>query len=91
MAFDFDIEYVKGNSILLVDAQSKLQFYKESKDKTEEFEDTFLHWVETDVSSLDKIAAESRHDPVPSRITSTIRKNVGGNCSQVEKPYKEIA
>ena len=41
MAFDFGIEYV--NSIPHVDAQSRLRFYKESKDKTEEFEDTFLH------------------------------------------------
>ena len=42
MGFDFDIEYVKGNSILHVDALSRLRFYKESKDKTEEeFEDTF--------------------------------------------------
>ena len=52
MAFDFDIEYVKGNSIPHVDALSRLRFYKESKDKTEEeFEDTFLHWVETGVLS----------------------------------------
>ena len=44
MAFDFDIEYVKENSIPHVDALSKLRLYKESKDKTEEyFEDTFLH------------------------------------------------
>ncbi len=34
MAFDFDIEYVKGNSIPHVDALSRLRFYKESKDKT---------------------------------------------------------
>ena len=34
MQFDFDIEYVKGNSIPYVDALSRLRFYKESKDKT---------------------------------------------------------
>ena len=78
MAFDFDREYVKGNSIPHVDVLSKLWFYKESKDKIEqEFEDTFLHWVETDVLSLDRIAAETRYDPVVSRITSRIRKNMG--------------
>ena len=45
MAFDFDIEYVKGNPIPHVDVPLKLQFYKDSKDKTkEEFEDIFLHW-----------------------------------------------
>ena len=59
MAFDFDIKYVKGNSVSHIDVLSRLQFYKESKDKTEEFEDTFLHWVKTDVLSLDRMAAES--------------------------------
>ena len=54
--------------------------FTESKDKTEEeFEDTFLHWVETDLLSLDRMAAETRHNPVLSRITSRIKKNVWGN------------
>ena len=53
-----------------------MQFYKELKGKTEEFEDTFLHWVETDVLSLDRMTAETRHDPVLSRITLRIRKNM---------------
>lgn len=90
MAFDFDIEYVKWNSIPHVDALSRLRFYKESKDKTEEFEDASLHWVETDVLSLDRMAAETRHDPVLSKIISRIRKNSWGNCSRAERPYKEI-
>ena len=90
MAFDFDVEYVKGNSILHVDAISRLRFYKESKDKTEEFEYTFLHWVETDVLSLDRMAAETRHDPVLSWITSRIRKKMeklfqGGKTQQRDK------
>ena len=90
MAFDFDIEYVKGNSIPHLDALSRLLLYKESKDKTEEqFEDTFLRWVETDVLSLDRIAAQTRHDPVLSRIASKIRKNIWGNCSRAERLYKE--
>lgn len=67
-----------------------MRFYKESKDKTEEFEDASLHWVETDVLSLDRMAAETRHDPVLSKIISRIRKNSWGNCSRVERPYKEI-
>ena len=91
MTFEFDIEYVKGNSIPHVDALSRLRFYKESKDKTEEeFEDTFLHWVESNVLSLDRMAAETRHDPVLSRVTSRIRKNKWVNCSRAERPYKEI-
>ena len=60
MTFDFDIEYVSENSIQHVGALSRLRFYKESKDKTEEqFEDTFSHWVETDVLSLDRMTAET--------------------------------
>ena len=82
MAFDFDIEYVKGNSITHVDALSRWRFYKESKGKTEEFEDSFLHWVETDVLSWDRIAAEIRHNPVLSRITSRIRKKHMGKLLQ---------
>ena len=50
----------------------------------------FFHLVETDVSSLDRMAAETRHDPGQSRLTSRTRKNVWGNCSQAERPYKEI-
>ena len=43
----------------------QLRFYEELKDKTEEeYEDTFLHWVETGVLSLDRMAAETRHDLV---------------------------
>ena len=76
MAFDFDIEYIKIISISHVDSQSKLRFYQESKDKIEEFEDTFLHWVETGVLSLDRIAAESRQDPILRRITWRIRNNL---------------
>ena len=46
MAVDFDIEYVKWNSIRHEDTLSRLLIYKESKDKTEEeFEDAFLHSV----------------------------------------------
>ena len=41
MAFDFDIEYVKGNTIPHVDALSRLPFYKELKVEIEDFEDTF--------------------------------------------------
>ena len=83
MAFGFGIEYIKGNSIPHVDALSRLRFYNESKDKTkEEFEDTFLHWVETDVLSLDKMAAETRHDPMLNRITSRIRKKRMGKLFQ---------
>ena len=56
MTFDFDIEYIKGNSIPKVDALSRLRFYEEPKDKTEESEDTFLHWIKTNNLALDRMA-----------------------------------
>ena len=65
-------------------------FIKGQKQKTEEFEDAFLHWVQTDVLYLARMAAEIRYDPIRSRITSRIRKNVWGNCSNAERAYKEI-
>ena len=89
MVFDKLMVYVKGNSIPHVDPLSRLRFYKESKDKTEEeFEDIFLHWVETNVLSLDRMAAETRHNPVLSRIISRIRKNIWGNFSWPERLFK---
>ena len=85
----FDIEYVKGNSIPHVDGLSRLRFYEESKDKAEEFEDTFLHWVETNVFSVDKMIAETRHDPVLRRITSKIRKKRKGKLIQGGKTLQK--
>ena len=91
MAFDFDIEYVKRNSILHIDALSRSWFYKESKDKTkEEFENTFLHRVKIDVLPLDRMTIETRHDPVLIRIISRIRKHYKKNLSGAERPYEEI-
>ena len=40
---------------------------------------------------LDRIAAETSHDPVINRITSGIRKkNIWENYSVVKRPYKDI-
>ena len=91
MAFDFDIEYVKGHTIPHVDALSRLRFYREDKDKNdEEFEDTFLHLIETDIISVDKMATETTNDPVLNRIVLRIKENRWGNCSMAERPFKEI-
>ena len=68
-----------------------MRFYKESKYRTEEeFEDTFLHWVKTEVLSLDRMTVKTRHDSILSRITSRIRKGIWRSCSKAERPYKEI-
>ena len=76
MAFDFDIEYIKGNSIPRVDPLSRLRFYKEKNLKIH------FHIAKTNVLSLDRMAAQTRDDPVLSRITSRIRKKHIGKLFQ---------
>ena len=65
--------------------------HKGLKDKTEEeFEDTFLHWIETNVLSFDRMTVETRHDLILSRITSRIRKKPMGKLFQGGKaPQKD--
>lgn len=48
MGFDFNIEYVKGNSVPHMNALSRLRFCKDPKENIKEtFENTVLHWVGT--------------------------------------------
>ena len=47
MAFNFVIVYIKGNTIPLVDALSRLTFVNEQKEINKDTEE-ILHWVETD-------------------------------------------
>ena len=89
MAFDFDIIYVKGNTIPHVDALSRLEFNGETAGNPENNEDKIMHWVETDVLPLKRLRMETKQDPVLNRITDRIRKNVWSNCSISERPYKE--
>ncbi len=64
----------------------KIAILPRSKDKTEEFENTFLHWVETYALSLDRLVVETRHYPVLRRITSRIRKKCMGQLFRAERP-----
>lgn len=59
MAYDFGIEYVKGNTIPRVDALSGLQFNKDQKVKTNIPDEEILHWVETDILSLQRLISNS--------------------------------
>lgn len=56
MMFDFDIEYVKGNTISHVDALSGLRFIISESKKRDKFENNFLNLVETDILSRNKLA-----------------------------------
>lgn len=45
------------------------EFSKIQKEYKENFDDAFLHWVETGVLSLDRMAAEPVQEPVLKSIT----------------------
>ena len=86
MAFDFDILYVKGNTIPHVDALSRLNF---DQDEEENDGEELIHWVETDVLQAERLREETTQDPILNGIASRIRRNRWSNCSKAERPYKE--
>ena len=88
MAFDFDIIYVKGNTISHVDALSRLRFQSENEEEHENSEDRIIRWVETDIPSRKTLSRETQ-DPILSGILERIRKNVWSICTITERPFKE--
>ena len=77
ITFNFDIEYVNGNSILHRDAMSRLQFLRRQKIKQKKNLMILFYfgryWC---FVFFDRMASETRHDPVLSRIASIIRKKL---------------
>ena len=89
MVFDFDIIYVKGNTIPHVNALFRLKFQSENEEEHENSEDRIIQWVETDVLSHKTFTRETQQDPISSRIFERIRKNIWSNCTIAERPFKE--
>ena len=89
MAFDFDIIYVKGNTIPHVDTLSRQKFQSENGEEHENSEERIIQWVETDILSCKTVSRETQQDFILSRILEHIRKNVWSNCTIVERPFKE--
>ena len=87
--FDFDIIYVKGNTIPHVDTLSRLRFQSENGEEHENSEDWIIQWVETDVLSRKALNKETQQEPILSWMLECIRKNVWSNCTIVERPFKE--
>lgn len=50
MAFDFDIEYIKGNFIPHVDILSRRKFNNGELERSDNSEVKILHWIGTDRS-----------------------------------------
>ena len=62
MAFDFDIIYVKGNTILHVDALSRLRFQSEYGEEHENLEGRIIQRVEMDILSHKTLNRETQQD-----------------------------
>ena len=91
MGFDYEIQYVKGNTIPHVDAMSRLDFEEDANDDS--YSDccstsSFVHWTETDVVNLKDLAFATKKDPILERITNRIITNKWSGCSIAERPYK---
>jgi len=82
MAFDYEIMYVKGDSIPHVDALSRLSFSSDdSADKVDETNnESFIHWTETDILSLAELRNESLNDAILTSIMKRVELNRWGNC-----------
>ena len=81
MTFNFYIEYVKGSTILYVDALSWLKFNNEKKE-INNLEDEILHWVETDILPYQRLRTETLQDPILNNVYWRIKRNRWNNCSK---------
>ena len=90
MAFDFDIMYVKRNTVPYTDALSRLEFDDEKVENHENIEDKILYWLETDVLPLNLVGIETRQDSMLSKILKRINRNIWIDCSMAERPFKEM-
>ena len=87
MGFDYEIRYVKGNTIPHVDAMSRLDFNEAGDDDDNQAVDSsFVHWTETDVVNMEEMAIATKHDPVLSSIVKRIATNRWSGCSIAERP-----
>ena len=87
MAFDYEINYKKGENIPHADALSRLSFLSQDEEKDQ---GTFIHLVESDIVNLDQIMKETENDRVLMDIKTRISKNNWGRCSVTERTYKSI-
>ena len=91
-AYDYDILYVKGESIPHVDALSRLDFSDSTLDTHDEKgkPDSFVHWTTTDVISIEELRHETLHDPILSAVKRRLLENNWSGCSSAERPFKAV-
>ena len=94
-AFDYEIEYIKGENIPHVDALSHLDFDAASdadnaNDVGDEEEGTFVHWAEMDIASLEEVKLETGREHLLMDIVRRVETNKWSACSVAERPFKAV-
>ena len=74
IAFDFQTEVVKGNTVSLVEVLLKLNFKNNRKERRDNLKDKILHWIETDELSWNLLAFETLQHLGLSKIRYIINK-----------------
>ena len=72
-AFEYDILYVKGESIPHADALSRLEFMDDQGEPEEVT--SFVHWTETDVISLAELRHDTQVDPLMMSVIKRVLTN----------------
>ena len=75
-AFDYDIQYEKGESIPHADAFSRLEFTSESPSSSvNSREEAIVHWTETNILSVKELQQETQHDRLLVGVLNRVVKN----------------
>ena len=67
-----------------------MQFSDLTDDCEETKDESFIHWTETDVISMQQLNDETDNDRILYAIKKRIRDNRWSNCSPAERPYKSL-
>ena len=89
-AFDMNIESMKWNIILHIDALSRLNFNNEQIKRSYGLKDKIFNWIENNVVPLNRLACETLQDSVVMKIAYRIKRSQQSDCSGAEESYKEI-
>ena len=90
MAFDFDVIYVKGNSIPHVDAfhMSRLNCSSDFPTFRVPAIEKPIHWVTEETIPREEIQDATRRDRLSQDIVKRILSGNWSNCSVAERSYK---
>lgn len=94
MAYDYSIRYVKGADIPHVDALSRMKFKTDVAKDTDDAElAALINCIEFEKSVLDltRVQNEVTADSFTQNICHRVRSGNWNNCSQAEKPFKDVA